>query len=79
MLLEKEKNVLRQIDYWISIQKTGRPNFFAQRLNLSPSTLYQKINYLKDLGGSIDYCRKRQTYYYKQPCELVFEIYFRKK
>jgi hypothetical protein len=65
---------LERIDQFIRQERTGNAPSFARRLEISVRQLYNLIDELKDLGLPVDYCRIRQTYYYKYHCRIVFEI-----
>jgi len=65
---------MERIDQLIRQEMTGKAPDFAERLNISVRQLYNLMDELKDLGLPIAYCRARQTYFYKVPCRIVFEI-----
>ena len=65
---------MERIDQLIRQEMTGNAPDFADRLNISVRQLYNLMDELKDLGLPIAYCRNRQTYYYKVPCRIVFEV-----
>lgn len=62
---------LSYMDDLIRKRRTGVPSEFAEKLNLSRSTLMEYLEILRQLGGPILYDRIRQTYYYSTPCRLV--------
>ena len=71
--------VIRRIDkmnYLIRSKRTGTPIQFAEKLEISESTLYQYLNALRDLGAPIAYDKFRQTYYYATCVEI--KIHFDK-
>lgn len=53
---------LERIDTLIRLRCTGFPLEFAQKLDVSRSTLYQYLNILKSLGAEIKYCRYSQSF-----------------
>jgi hypothetical protein len=65
---------LERIDQFIRQERTGNAPAFANRLAISVRQLYNLIDELKDLGLPVEYCRTRQTYYYRYHCRIVFEI-----
>jgi predicted DNA-binding transcriptional regulator YafY len=52
------------MNYLIRSKRTGTPIQFAEKLEISESTLYQHLNDLRELGAPIAYDKFRQTYYY---------------
>jgi predicted DNA-binding transcriptional regulator YafY len=65
---------LERIDQLIRQERTGNAPAFANRLEISVRQLYNLIEELKDLGLPIEYCRTRQTFYYRVHCRIIFEI-----
>lgn len=41
---------------------TGTPKQLADKLNVSERSIYRIIQYLRDCGTKLNYCRARQTY-----------------
>jgi hypothetical protein len=64
------------MDDLIKRKATGTPAEFAEKLEISRSTLMENIRELKILGGSIDYDKNRESYTYLEECCL--EIKFKK-
>jgi predicted DNA-binding transcriptional regulator YafY len=56
---------LQAIDRFIRIKGTGSPTQLAQRLNISESSLYEYLSFMKDMGAPIAYSKARQSYYYE--------------
>lgn len=55
-----------QMDYLIQKERTGSPERFAQRVELSRSTFFEYIAYLRhELMLNIGYDEYRETYYYE--------------
>jgi biotin operon repressor len=54
----------------ITKERTGTPSELAKRLSICESRLYRVIEELKHMGLPIEYCRKRNSYYYTTACEL---------
>ena len=65
-----------RMDDLIARKCTGTPLAFANKLNISESTMYEYINILKERGAPIDYEEDRQTYFYKE--EGKFNFLFKK-
>lgn len=63
---------IEQIDTMIKCRRTGPPEELAHRLGLSPSTVYNYINFMKKAGAPIAYSKKRRTYYYLYTVEFNF-------
>jgi len=53
---------LSRMDYLIKRKATGTPDQFAEKLEISRSTLMENIRELKILGGSIEYDKNRESY-----------------
>ncbi|TAE19911.1 MAG: helix-turn-helix domain-containing protein [Bacteroidetes bacterium] len=56
---------VKRLDKLIRRQGTGTPKEFAKKLKVSEATLYNYLDFLKDMGASIQYCPHRCSYYYK--------------
>ncbi len=54
----------KQIDHLIATRATGTPAQFAQKLDISESTLYEFLKVLKELDAPIEFDSNRNTYYY---------------
>lgn len=65
---------MERIDQFIRQERTGNAPAFARRLEISVRQLYNLIDELKDLGLPIEYCRTRQTFFYRYECRIIFEI-----
>jgi len=70
MIIDKQKKKLAQIDQLIRTEATGSPENFACKLRLAKSTMYEYINYMKELGAEIIFDRHRNCFKYKRPCKL---------
>jgi len=62
----EQQNLLERIDLLIRLQSTGTGEEFAGKLGISRATLFRKMEYLREKGASIEYCRCRRTYYYDE-------------
>jgi DNA-binding Lrp family transcriptional regulator len=74
MKLFEEVNLLQRLDQFFRLKATGTPCELAQKLGLSERQVRRIIEELKDLGMPIEYCKKRQTYLYKENVFMKFEI-----
>jgi transcriptional antiterminator len=74
MKLFEEISLLERLDQLIRLKATGTPCELALKLNLSDRQVRRIIEELKDLGMPIEYCKRRQTYYYKEDVFMKFEI-----
>jgi predicted transcriptional regulator len=74
-LFEKTIDKLKRIDALTRLKATGSPNEFAEKLNISPSTLYDYIAVMKKtLQVPISYCKIRRSYYYSEHGKLSIEF-----
>lgn len=68
---EKTVDIVKRIDYLTRLKATGTPNELAQKLKVSPSTIYEYIIVMKTtLNAPISYSRVRRSYYYKKTGSL---------
>jgi len=68
---------LQMMNNLIKQARTGAPDEFARRLGISRRQLYADLEYFRDSGLEIGYCRQRQSFYYSNGHEL--ELQFRVK
>lgn len=68
-------NRLHQINNLIQRQSTGSPKQLAERLGLSERQVHNYITELREIGLPIEYCRWRQTYFYRTPVHFEISIY----
>ena len=66
-----------KIDYLISKKCTGTPTQFANKLDISESTLFEFLNIFKENGAPILYNKFKETYFYEEEGNL--KIFFIKK
>ncbi|QOG03000.1 hypothetical protein [Flavobacterium sp. MDT1-60] len=67
----KQIERIKRIHKLISSEKTGTPVVFAKKLSLSRSQLYNELEIIKELDGPVKYCKKRESFYYETPFELI--------
>jgi len=48
------------------MKATGSARNLAGRLNVSHTTVYEIMECMKAMGAEIDYCRFKQTYFYRE-------------
>jgi predicted transcriptional regulator len=66
----KQIERIKKVHNLISMEKTGTPYAFAQKLNLSRSQLYNILGNFKELGAILKYCKKRESFYYENYFDL---------
>lgn len=64
----------KQIDKLIAAKATGTPAEFAEKLDISESTLYEFLKVLKELDAPIEFDGKRNTYYYTCSGRMVIKF-----
>lgn len=52
------------MDRLISLESTGPPNEFAEKIGIKRSSLFEYLKELKILGVEIKYSQKKLSYYY---------------
>ena len=77
MILFKQIELLQRIHHLIAVSNTGTPYEFARQIRISERHLREIIDEMKDRGAPIDYSRRTETYYYKEPFEVVISCTFR--
>lgn len=77
MKLIEQLNQLSRLDALIRRKATGRPKQLAEKFSVSERTIYNLLEMLKCLGAEIDYCRSRESYYYKNEIKFRFELVVR--
>ncbi len=65
---------LKRIDDLIQRKATGNAQEFARRLGISVSVLKENLCEMRALGASIDFCRIRKSYVYREGCKLWVEF-----
>lgn len=65
---------LERLDQLIRLKATGCPERLATRLGISKRQLYRLIGELRNIGFPIEYCKSRQSYYYKGEVKLSFQL-----
>lgn len=70
----KQLERLRKVHKLIQQEQTGAPTAFAKKMHISDRELYRMLEYLKELDAQIAYCRKSNTYYYKESFDLLVNV-----
>jgi hypothetical protein len=66
----KQIERLKKMHELISIERTGTPDVFAEKMHLSRSQLYNELDFMKQLDAPIKYCKKKTSFYYTAPFEI---------
>lgn len=66
----KQLDRIKKAHTLILQEQTGKPDKFAQKLNISRSHLYNIIENLKDFGAQIKYSKKTESFYYTVSFQL---------
>lgn len=66
-------NRLDKLHKLILDANTGTPLQLAEKLEVSRSTLYNMIAYLRDMEAAIHYSRTRKTFYYTKEFHLKIQ------
>jgi biotin operon repressor len=64
--------LFRRVDQLIKRKATGTPDDLAQKLGVSRRCVFDIITQLKDLGGPVQYCEVRKSYFYEYECKFQF-------
>ncbi|WP_273444461.1 HTH domain-containing protein [Neolewinella agarilytica] len=65
---------LERLAHLIQRKATGSPTELAAKLEVSPRTVHNLLEQLRNWGAEIAYCRERCSYYYVQPINLCFSV-----
>jgi len=57
---------IAKIDRLIQQQNTGNSHQLASTLGIARCTLFKYLNDMKELGAPIEYCRQKNTFYYRE-------------
>ncbi len=70
-LFSKMIDKISRIDQLIRMKATGQPHELARRLRISPSTLYEYLDIMKNvLSAPVRYCHSRRSYVYEEDGKL---------
>jgi len=76
MNIDKYLERIERIDQLIRHKATGSPKQFAKKLDISESSLYEYLKYLKDKGVSIEFDKEVNTYYYSHQTKSILKYIF---
>ncbi|MCB9275530.1 MAG: helix-turn-helix domain-containing protein [Lewinellaceae bacterium] len=65
---------LERLDQLIRLKATGTPQELANKFSISERTIYNLLEILKSFGAQIEYCRRRQSFYYANEIKFRFNI-----
>ncbi|MEO1587302.1 MAG: HTH domain-containing protein [Bacteroidota bacterium] len=65
---------LGRMDALIRRKATGSPKSFAQKLDISVSTLYEYLAVLKDFGAPVSYSRGCRSFVYETAGEFIISF-----
>ena len=74
MPIKKYLNRLERIDILIRRKSTGNAEQFADKMNMSRSTLLEEIKEMRELGAPILFDSNRNTYFYEFECYMNFKF-----
>lgn len=74
-----EIHFLESLDYLISISKTGTRKQLAEKFGVSERTISRWIDFMKDNGANIEFCRRKKSFFYVQPGKFIVVIGFHPK
>jgi len=74
MSLSKYIARLQRMDLLIALRATGTPEAFANKMNLSRSTLFETLQEMKCMGVDIRYSNIRESYYYGDERRIVIKV-----
>ena len=70
MAFHKHFERLRRMHRMIQFRRTGTPQSFALKMDISLSLLYKLLAEMKEMGAPVHYCHVRQSYEYYERVEL---------
>ncbi|WP_300601615.1 HTH domain-containing protein [Niabella sp.] len=70
--MKKQLYRLALLHYLISQRKTGTPLELAKKIKVSERQVYYYLHLLKEMGASIEFCSKMQSYFYKEEGSFSF-------
>lgn len=68
---------IKRLDYLIKNERTGTPKELAEKFEISERQIYILIEFMRNQGARIVYCRIKQTYIYTIP--VIFKFGFIKQ
>lgn len=77
MSLLKNIRRLEYANFLIRNKATGNLETFAKKMNLSKSAVREFLSQMREMGTSIQYDRKRKTYYYSEDGEFCISRFMK--
>jgi biotin operon repressor len=59
------QNLIERADRLICLKATGTAEEFADKLGVSRATVVRLLQYLREIGKPVKYCKYRKAYYYE--------------
>jgi len=72
MTKEERKRKIEQADQLIRLKATGSATKFAEKLGMSKRNLHRLLDFMRELGAPIAYCKTHCRYYYEYEVEFIF-------
>ena len=66
--------LIQRMDQLIRLKATGTPTQLGDKLGLSERQVRRIIEEFKGIGIPVEYCKKQQTYHYRDSVFVKFEI-----
>ena len=77
--LQKLSNRYQRMHNLIQTKATGNAQDFARKLEISESTLFSSLKFIKDQGIKLGYDTLKQTYFYEEDQPIRFSCGFEKE
>jgi biotin operon repressor len=71
----EQLQLLDRIDKLIARKGTGSARDLASKLGISRSSIFNYLDYLRQLGAEIEYCDVRRSYYYVNNQRPQFKVF----
>ena len=68
-------NRLERLAYLVKRGHTGTVKDLSEKLQISPRTVTNDLDQLRDWGAEIEYCKIRKSYYYNTVPDIDFRIF----
>jgi biotin operon repressor len=59
------QNLIERADRLIRLKATGTPVEFAAKLGISRASVFRLLQYFRETGAPVKYCKYRRGYYYE--------------
>lgn len=71
-MFEKTMQRLETLDHLIKIKGTGSPDQLAIKLGISRTQVFEYLNFMRDHGANITFCKYRESYCYSEDGSFIF-------